>query len=575
MSKRESDFTIMKDIFCTYIIGSPINRTLLLPVLLTMSIAKYLEVLGARQTKQISKMINENAKDFTTVFIYSAVGIASIFLVEMQSFLLCKSGQNGNRKSNLFTFKYFLNLEPEEFSSVGKGEITSTIGRKSQAVQDMIDVFTLNLIPTFLTLLFVSIEVFNGLGIDSMIIINACIVLYVITTIKITKWRNNMRVRLINAQNKSSDVLIDGLYNYETIFTNSSEDIELEKYNRSLRIVELHSTDITRSLYILNLAQRLIWWLMTIILVLISVYSSNKKTTSEQFVFLVYIISLIVNSLSNFGFMYGKLQTAIINARLTNLTSRKILSDGYRTAYKFENALEVKNLSIESNNKLILNNGSFRINCGDKVAIIGRNGCGKSTLLKSLVGLVKSKGSIEIDGVDVKNITDASFKRLIAYIPQNTVLFNDNLMQNIKYGNPKIYDEEVFRVSKDLGIHESILKLENGYSTHAGEQGKLLSGGERQKIAILRAVVKKPQILMMDESTSNLDTQSELKIFKKILEDENATVLAIIHNLQLLSLFDRILLVSDGKIKEIKDPNSIDLESWYSSCNNENSIAVQ
>lgn len=563
MIDSEKDWNIVKNIIYTYIIQSPVNRTLVLPVLITMAIAKYLEVLGASQTKEISRMIKNGQNDFSTIFIYSLVGIAAIVLVEMQSFLICKAGQSGYRKSNLNTYRYFLDLRPEEFGTVGKGEITSTIARKSQAVQDMIDVLTLNFFPTLLTLFFVSLEVFNGLGIDSAIIINICVILYAVVTVRITTWRNSMRKSLIHAQNKASNLLIDGLYNYETIFTYNSEDTELEKYNLSLKNVERHSTDVSRSLYILNLAQRSIWWLMSIVLILISIYRADQKATTEQFVFLVYIIGVVVKSLDNFGFMYGKLQAAIINAKLTNLTSRSSANDGYRTAYSFDRVLEVKDLNLEVGNKMILNNASFTINYGDKVAIIGKNGSGKTTMLKSLVKLANSKGLIEIDGISVRDITDVSFKQLISYIPQNVVLFDDTVMQNIKYGNSKIYDEEIFRISQELGIHESIIKLEQGYSTRVGEQGKSLSGGERQKVAILRARARNSQILIMDESTSNLDKQSESKIMKSILQDQNTTVLSIIHNMEFLNLFNKILWINEGTITEVQNVDEIDFESWY------------
>lgn len=562
MIKAESDVVIIKNIFFKYIMQNPINRTLMLPVLITMAVAKYLEVLSASQTKQIVTMIKEESTSKFSLMVYFIICILGVALVEMQSFLICRAGQVGYRMSNKDTYKYFLELEPEEFNTIGKGEIITTISRKSQAVQDVIDVFTLNLFPTFLTVFFVSIEVFKNLGSVSVMIINISILIYGYTTIKITTWRNQMRKNLIIAQNKANNVLVDGLHNFETIFIHNTEDIEVDRYTSCLKNVEKHSTDISRSLYILNLAQRSIWCIMSIILIVLLVFGS-KKVSEDQIIFLIYITGIIVKGLDNFGFMYGKLQAAIINARITNLEPRKKKHDGYRTLYKFSNQLAAKNLNIIYKDKTVLKNGSFVINKGEKIAIIGKNGSGKSTLIKSLVKLIKYNGVIELDGQNVENITDVSFKRLISYVPQNVVLFDDNVLRNIKYGNFKIFDEEIMKLCTDLEMNDSISKLANGFSTRVGEQGKNISGGERQKIAILRALSRETPIIIMDEATSNLDRVSEQILFSKLAMNNDVTLIAIIHNLELLTFFNRIFWINEGSINEV-NPSDIDLKSWYS-----------
>lgn len=563
MLQSESDVKILKGIFRDYILQNPVNRTLMLPVVVVMGIAKYLEVLGASQTRHISEMIQSGTNSLSTLLSYSIVCLVGILLVELQSFVICRAGQVGYRMSNRDTYRYFLGLEPREFNSIGKGEIQNTISRKSQAVQDMIDVFTLNFFPTLLTIFFVSLEVFKGLGLVVVAIINICIVAYIIITIKITTWRNKMRKRLITAQNRASDMLMDGLYNYEIIFTHNSEDGEVDKYNQSLRSIEKHSTDISKSLYLLNLAQRSIWCCMSISIVFFACYSTGQRMTTEKFAFLIYITSIVVKSLDNFGFMYGKFQAAMINARLTNLEARKKKSDGYRTAYRLNNQVFVSGLDLSFDGRCILKNASFTVNKGDKVAIIGKNGSGKSSLIKALVKLEEMKGSIEIDGININDMTDSSFKGLISYIPQNPVLFDDTVMQNIKYGNAKVFDEEVYRISKALGIHESIIKLKNGYSTRVGEQGKLLSGGERQKVLILRALIRESPILVMDEATASLDKQSEYRILGGILKESESTVLAIIHNLELLDMFTKVLWINNGTLVEVQNKSSISSELWY------------
>lgn len=566
MLQQESDARILRGIFKDYILQNPVNRTLMLPIIVVMAIAKYLEVLGASQTKQISEMIRSGTNSLTMLLSYSVVCLVGILLVEMQSFVICRAGQVGYRMSNRDTYRYFLSLEPREFNSVGKGEMQSTISRKSQAVQDMIDVFTLNFFPTLLTIFFASLEISKGLGFMVVVIVNASIVAYMVVTIRITTWRNRMRKQLISAQNRASDLLMDGLHNYEVIFTHNSEDSEIGKYNQSLRTIEKHSTDISKSLYLLNLAQKSIWCCMSIFIVFFACYSAGQRMTADKFAFLIYITSVVTKSLDNFGFMYGKFQAAMINARLTSLETRKRNSEGYRTAYRLSNQILVSSLELDFCEKSVFKNISFTVNKGEKVAIIGRNGSGKSSLIKSLVKLEDARGSIEIDGININDMTDPSFKGLISYIPQNPVLFDDTVMQNIKYGNAKVFDEEVYKASRDLGIHDSIVRLRNGYSTRVGEQGKLLSGGERQKILILRALIRESPILIMDEATASLDKHSEQKIFESIMEKDELTVIAIVHNLELLNMFSKILLIDNGSLVEIRDRSAINTELW-SPCN--------
>ncbi|ELA40930.1 uncharacterized protein VICG_02019 [Vittaforma corneae ATCC 50505] len=555
MQKPEKNHHILRVIFTKYILQNPINRKLMLPVFFTMIIAKYTEVLGARQTENISKMIKSGETHLSTLLMYSLVYVVSIVLVEIQSFFICRVGQAGYRLANRDTLGYFLDLDPARFNGFGLGEIQNTVLRRSQAVQDMIDVFTLNFFPTFLTILFVSYEVFRGMGWFVVMIINISVVVYLMLTIKITEWRNKMRKKLNAAQNKTSNLMMDSLCNFETIFSYKSIDCELHKYNSSLKNVEYYSTEIARSMYLLNLSQRGVWCAMSICIIFVSCYGSSQRISIEKFTFLIYITGLIMKALDNFGFMYGKYKAAIINAKVNGIEMAECRPDGYRTAFRLNNQIVASNLTIKKGINCIIENASFSIKRGDKVAIIGKNGSGKSTLLKSLIKLNDFEGELMVDNIRLKDLTDASLKSIITFIPQSAILFDDTVMANIKYANGKLFDEEIFRASKEIGTHESIIKLQNGYYTLVGEQGKLLSGGERQKILLLRAILRQSSILLLDESTASLDKESEHKILSSVLKMQNLTVIAIIHNLELISLFNKVLLVNDKKVEEVSQLN--------------------
>ncbi|KAM0681273.1 hypothetical protein GINT2_000472 [Glugoides intestinalis] len=557
MQYLEKDRHILSNIFSKYIFHSYVNRAIIFPVIFIMVIAKYTEVICARKIEAVSKMIKLGETNLSILLSYSVVIITSIILVEIQSFAVCKVGRIGYRLASRDTLGYFLELAPEKFGSFGLGEIQNIVGRRSQAVQDLIDVFVLNFLPSFLTMIFVSYEVLKGMGLIVVLIINFSVFFYAIVTINITKWRNKMRKRLNIAQNKSSNIIFDSLSNFDTVFTYKSSDYEMEKYSASLRNVEKHSTEIARSLYLLNLAQKGIWSCMSITIIFLSCYSTSPKITIEKFTFLTYITGLIMKTFDNFGFMYGKYKEAMTNAKISEILQDNPKDSGYRTAFRLNHKIMASGITIKKEEHEIIDDANFKIDKGDKIAIIGKNGAGKSTLLKSLIKLNKYSGEISIDNIKYTDLTDASIKNIITFIPQTAVLFEDTVMANIKYGNHKIFDEEVYRASKELGIHDSIMKLQNGYATYVGEQGKLLSGGERQKVLLLRAILRQTSVLLMDESTASLDKPSELKIIDTIVKNTNLTVLAIIHNLSLLKFFNKVFLVKDGKVIEIEDFNGL------------------
>lgn len=564
MTTKESNFRIISSIFYSYILNNPICRSFMFPVISIMLLAKYTEIIGAEQTEKLSLMIQNGQRNMNIILKFSLVSILIVILVEIHSFIICKAGQLGYRVANRDVFKYFLDLDPQNFDKIGKGEIQNLVNRKSQAVQDMIDVFTLNFFPTFLTLLFSTYSVFNNIGLGVSILINLGVICYAFATIKITEWRNKMRKRLNTAQNKTSNIMIDSLYNYEAIYTYDNKTFEVEKYDKALKNVESNSTELARSMYLLNLTQKGIWCVMTVIIILKACYD-GKMIRIEKFTYLISIIGIVMKSMDNLGFMYGKFKTALLNAKLTLIQYEIIKNNSLRTALRLNNELAVRNMSIKKGGKTIFENINFSIKKGEKVAIIGKNGIGKSTLLKALIGLNAYEGDVKIDDLNLSDLSDTSKKNIIAYVPQNAILFDDTVLNNIKYGNRKVYDEDVYAVSKKFGIHDSILRLEKGYFTEVGEQGKKLSGGERQKVLILRAILRGTSIILMDEPTSSLDKQSEMNIISEIVKMKDITVLSIVHNLDLLKAFDRVLVVKDrSNIEEINSNVPICFEDFES-----------
>lgn len=564
METKKSNQGIISEVFYDYVWSVPYTRKLLIPTLGVMIISKFLEVKVADLYKDISRAIKNDSGQERVLVIYALIYSLSVILGELQSFVICRAGQIGYRLANRNTYNHFIKLHPVSFQKLGKGEIQNTIGRKAQAVQDIIDVFTLNFFPTFLTVLFISYKVISHIGLVAMMMINLAIVVYAVATIKITKWRNVMRININTTTNTSSNIQIDGLLNHETIYVHNNQDYEVWKYNNALRSVEKHNTDLERSKYILNFVQKGIWCVLSIVIITTATLGIMVgKMNTEELAFFIGVIAILIKSLDNFGFMYGKYQQALINIKLVSFAEEDVKDEGHRQVYKFTGKISAQGLTLKSNDKVLVENVHFDINKGEKVAIVGKNGIGKSSLLKSLLKIKPIRiGSVHIDNVNIDEISNDSFRNVISYVSQDPHLFNDTVMYNIKYGAPKSFDEDIYRLSKELGLHRAIMGLENGYYTKVGERGTALSGGERQKIIVLRALIRESPILIMDEPTASLDKKAEEKILGQIMKYEDLTVITIVHNLEILKIFDRILLVERNGVKEIKDVSELDMDSW-------------
>ncbi|KAI5171456.1 ATP-binding cassette, subfamily B (MDR/TAP), member 7 [Pancytospora epiphaga] len=564
MNCVKSNSALLKEILVKYVMKVSRTRRLLFPTLMVMVVAKLMEVKVADLYRDISRAIKDDIGQTGILIKYIFIYAISIILGELQSYFICKAGQTGYRLANRDTYNDFIRLAPENLKTHGKGEIQNTISRKAQAVQDIIDVFTLNFAPTFFTILFVSYTVFFRIGYASMVMINIAIVAYAIITVKITKRRNITRVRINKAANTVSNIQVDGLLNHDTVYTYNNQAVEIERYDHALKHLEVHSTDLEQSKYFLNLAQRSVWCILSVSIITFATFGIlGEKMTPEELSFFIGVIAILIKSLDNFGFMYGKYQAALINMRLAELRPEINSHRPIRSLYGFSNKITVKNLVLYSNGKILSENINVEIRRGEKIAIIGKNGAGKSTFIKSILKIKQvPAGSIFIDKVDICDINDLSFRAIVSYVPQDPHLFNDTLIYNIKYGAPKASDEEIYKKSKDLALHQSIARMADGYETKVGEQGSALSGGERQKTAILRALLRQSPILIMDEPTASLDKQSEEKILRYIAGQEDLTVITIVHNLALLDIFDRVLCVEKDGVREVHDISQLNIESW-------------
>ena len=362
--------------------------------------------------------------------------------------------------------------------------------------------------------------------------------------------RNEFKKKINLNQDYSQNVLNDGLSNFETIFTNGTEEYEAIRYENLLKLTQTNEIMFNKTMFILNAVQENIWGLQ-LVLVILYICIFNQNFNAPDLAYLLNILTIFQKSLNNLGFMYGKYKTGMINIRQIDLPVRTKHEPKNRKIVLFTNTISVYDLTYSYNNKMILECVNFTIRRGEKIAIVGQNGAGKTTLIKSLLKYNSADAQIFIDQYNIEDISEDNFRQLISYVPQSASLFNETVLYNIKYGNFHIHEDQIYKSAIYLGIHDTILKLENGYQTICGENGSKLSGGERQKIVILREYLKNTPLLLLDEPTASMDKSSEASIFATLLTKEDISILAIVHNHELLKMFDKILLIENKKIKEV------------------------
>jgi ABC-type transport system involved in Fe-S cluster assembly fused permease/ATPase subunit len=373
------------------------------------------------------------------------------------------------------------------------------------------------------------------------------------------------------SDNTANNRAIDSLLNFETVKYFGNEEYEAVKFNEALQTYERSATKTTNSLSILNIGQDVIISLGLVSLMILSATKINqgKMTVGDLIMVNTYLFQLSI-PLSILGFAYREIKNALIGMEdMFNLLD---------IPAEVEDAIDAKDLKISKGEvtfeninfaynieRPILHNISFTIQSGKTLAIVGSSGAGKSTISRLLFRFYDINGGrIIIDGQDIRKITQSSLRKAIGIVPQDTVLFNDTIYYNIAYGNNLASYDEVITASKNAHIHEFISRLPEGYYTQVGERGLKLSGGEKQRIAIARTILKNPSIYVFDEATSSLDTKTE-KLIQASLKEISAqhTTLIIAHRLSTIIDADEIIVLDNGYIVERGNHKSLLKQKGY------------
>ncbi len=516
--------------------------------------------------KHIVDTLDQQVDSSTAVIIaplglVAAYGLARFMNVvfnEIRDTLFGRVTERTIRRIGLQTFKHLHNLDLDFHLNRRTGGLSRDIERGTTGINMLMRFLVFNIFPTLFEVLVVVGLLFYNYGLTFALITLLSVVAYVAYSVVATDWRTRY-VREVNvADSASNSRAIDSLLNYETVKYFTNENYESVRYDENLASWEQAKRKNRLTMFALNGGQAfIIAAATTSMLALAAVRVANGAMTIGDFVLINAFMMQIFIPLNFLGFVYREIKGSLANIEqmfdLLKKQPKVIDAPNAETLTLANGEIEFKNVSFHYHpDRSIIKDISFSVKEGEKVALVGESGSGKSTLVKLLFRFYDcTSGSILLNGKDIRDVTQHSLRRSIGIVPQDTVLFNDTILENVRYGRVTASDEEVLNAISLAHLDHFIAELPKGVQTTVGERGLKLSGGEKQRVAIARTILKHPPILVFDEATSSLDSQSEQAILEAIKEvSEGYTSLVIAHRLSTIVDADKIILLSHGQIAE-------------------------
>ena len=492
------------------------------------------------------------------VLLYGGMRFGAVFLGELRDAVFSRVTESAMSKVGLEVFAHLHQLELDFHLGRQTGGISRDIDRGTNGINFMMRFMVFNILPTIIELIVVMLILLFAFDVWFSAVTLVCVVAYVAFSIKTTEWRTRFVKEANRLDSKSSTRAVDSLLNFETVKYFNNEAFEAKQYNTNLRAWEQARVDNRLSLALLNSGQALIIGLGVTALMYLAAKGVAEETMTIGDLVMVnlYLLQLFV-PLNALGFIYREIRRALSDIEnMFGLLRRQstVQDKAQATVLKVEQAaieFEAVDFSYQSQRQ-ILKQLSFSVAPGEKVAIVGPSGSGKSTIGRLLFRFYDiSAGAIRVDGQDVRDVQQLSLRQAIGVVPQDTVLFNDTIWNNVAYGCPEASDEAIWKAIDMASLRSFVESIPDGVATIVGERGLKVSGGEKQRIAIARVLLKNPAILLFDEATSALDSESERSILKAMVDiSANKTTLVIAHRLSTVVDADRILVVDGGEIVE-------------------------
>ena len=492
------------------------------------------------------------------LLLYGLLRFATIILGEVRDTIFGRVTERAMRRVGLKVFTHLHSLDLDFHLSRRTGGLSRDIERGTSGISFIMRFMLFNILPTIFEIVLVAGILLVGYGASYALIIVVSVALYVAFSIVVTEWRTDFVRHMNEMDSKSNTRAIDSLLNYETVKYFANEDYEAAEYDRNLADWESARMRNRLSLAALNSGQAIVVATSITLMMILAARQvvSGAMTLGDLVLVNAYMMQLFV-PLNFLGFVYREIKRALADVEhMFSLLDRtpKVTDKPDATELDISGGrICFEDVSFAyKENRNIIDRVSFEVPAGKKIALVGPSGAGKSTISRLLFRFYDvDSGAIRIDGQDIRDVSQRSLRSSIGVVPQDTVLFNDTIRYNIAYGKPDASQDEIEKAAGMAHLDGFIEQLPDGYDTRVGERGLKISGGEKQRIAIARMLLKQPSIMVFDEATSSLDSTAEQAILAALREiATNTTTLAIAHRLSTIIDADNIIVLRHGSVVE-------------------------
>jgi ATP-binding cassette subfamily B (MDR/TAP) protein 7 len=587
--QRKADWAIMKEM--AQYLWPKDNLGTRARVLVAVALLVGSKVLNVQVPFYFKSIIDSMNIDFATVggtattvagsmiLAYGITRIGAALFQEVRNAVFASVAQKAIRRVACNVFDHLLKLDLNFHLTKQTGGLTRAIDRGTKGISFILTSMVFHILPTALEISMVCGILTYQYGAKFAAITALTMVGYTAFTIWTTAWRTRFRREANAADNKGSTVAVDSLINYEAVKYFNNEKYEVGRYDQALKDYEKSSIKVATSLAFLNSGQNLIFSSALTAMMYLAADGVAKGTlTVGDLVMVNQLVFQLSVPLNFLGSVYRELRQSLLDMEtLFNLQKVNVAIKEPQNAKALQltkgGEITFENVTFGYHaDRPILKNLNLTIPAGKKTAIVGPSGCGKSTILRLLFRFYDvQEGRILIDGQDIRQVSLESLRKAIGVVPQDTPLFNDSIEHNIRYGDLSKSKEEVFAVARRAQIHDIISSLPNGYQTLVGERGMMISGGEKQRLAVSRLLLKDPPLLFFDEATSALDTHTEQALMQNInsiLKEKARTSVFVAHRLRTIYDSDKIIVLKEGQVaesgthRELIDTGGVYSELW-------------